>query len=91
MFDYDQASCKAASALDNYDLTEVLLECRNSGYRDPWDIQEKGIIVNFPELETVLDDLSLDEFMDYLRNRYTVRFDEVISYRMTGIPERRKR
>lgn len=90
MFDYDKAASKAASVLDKYDLTEVLSECYDSGYRDPWDIQEKGIVAKFPELEDVLDDLSQDEFMEYLCDRYSVRFEEVVSYRMSYVPNHMK-
>jgi hypothetical protein len=82
MFDYDLASEKAAETLDAYDLSELLLQCYDVGWVDPWDIRERAILVKHPELADVLDELSTDEFMEYLTKRYNVRFEEVISYRM---------
>lgn len=82
MFDYDLASEKAAETLDACDLSELLLQCYDVGWVDPWDIRERAILVKHPELADVLDELSTDEFMEYLTKRYNVRFEEVISYRM---------
>ena len=82
MFDYDPASKRAADKLDEYDLSELLLQCYDVGWVDPWDIRERAILVKHPELADVLDELSTDEFMEYLTKRYNVRFEEVISYRM---------
>ena len=82
MFDYDLASKKAAEKLDEYDLWPLLVQCYDVGWVDPWDIRERAISVKHPELADVLDDLSTDEFMEYLAKRYNVRFEEVVSYRM---------
>lgn len=82
MFDYDPASKRAADKLDEYDLSELLLQCYDVGWVDPWDIRERAILVEYPELADILDELSTDEFMEYLTKRYNVRFEEVISYRM---------
>lgn len=82
MFDYDLASEKAAATLDEYDLSGLLLQCYDVGWVDPWDIRARAILVKHPELADVLDELSTDEFMEYLTERYNVRFEEVISYRM---------
>ena len=82
MFEYDDASSRAADTLDKYDLTDILSGCYDIGWRDPWDILHKGILARHPELEDAADNLSMDEFMEYLCNKYHVRFEEVISYRM---------
>ena len=82
MFDYDLASEKAAETLDEYDLSGLLLQCYDVGWVDPWDIRERAILVKHPELADALDELSTDEFVEYLTKRYNVRFEEVISYRM---------
>ena len=55
MFDYDPASKRAADKLDEYDLSELLLQCYDVGWVDPWDIRERAILVKYPELADVLD------------------------------------
>lgn len=86
MFEYDDAARLAAEALDRYDLTEILSECYDKGIREPWDILNKGILSRYPELEDTIDNLSTDEFMEYLCEKYHVRFEEIISYRMWYLP-----
>ncbi len=88
MFEYDQETSHAAETLDKYDLSDVLSECNDLGWRDPWDIRERALLTKYPELTNTLDDLSLDEFMEYLCERYPVRFEEVVSYRMWYTPEK---
>ena len=83
MFEYDEATNKAAKVLDEYDLTDFLSECGNSGCTNLLDIQEK-VVEKFGELETVMDDMTSDEFMEYLCKRYNVKFAEEITYRMYG-------
>ena len=87
MFEYDKASQKAAEQLDNYDLTNILDWCYDANWRDPWDIKEK-IRIEYPELDDILDDLSSDEFMEYLTSKYNIKFEEVISYRFWFVPKR---
>lgn len=82
MFEYDTASKKASETLDEYDFADILSECYDIGMRDPWDILHRGILARYPELEDAADNLSVDEFMEYLSNKYHVRFEEVISYQM---------
>lgn len=82
MFEYDDASRKAAETLDKYDFTDILSECYDKGIRDPWDILHREILARHPELEAAADNLSTDEFMEYLCDKYHVRFEEVVSYRM---------
>ena len=82
MFEYDDDARRASETLDKYDFTDILSECYDIGMRDPWDILYKGILVRYPELEDTTDNLSTDEFMEYLCKKYHVRFEEIISYRM---------
>lgn len=82
MFDYCQEAKKAADELDKYDLSDILKQCYEIGWRDPWDIGERGIIGKYPELEGSVHALDLDELMEYLMKKYPVRFSERISYAM---------
>lgn len=88
MFEYDKESMNAAKALDRYDLLGVLSSCYTSGRRDPSDIQEE-ITRRFVELKTIIEDLTLDEFMEYLSNRYNIWFEEVISYRLSYVQNKK--
>ena len=84
MFEYDKYAKAAADKLDEYDFTEILSWCYDNGLRDPWDIRCK-IEDEHYELSVddgALDNLSIDEFMDYLSEKYSVRFEEVTTYRM---------
>ena len=82
MFDYCQEAKKAVEELDKYDLSDILKQCYEIGWRDPWDIGERGIIGQYPELEGSVHALDLDELMEYLMEKYPVRFSERISYAM---------
>ena len=82
MFDYCQEAKKAVDELDKYDLSDILKQCYEIGWRDPWDIGERGIIGKYPELEGSVHALDLDELMEYLMEKYPVRFSERISYAM---------
>ena len=82
MFDYCQEAKKAVEELDKYDLSDILKQCYEIGWRDPWDIGERGIIGKYPELEGSVHALDLDELMEYLMKKYPVRFSERISYVM---------
>lgn len=82
MFDYCQEAKKAVEELDKYDLSDILKQCYEIGWRDPWDIGERGIIGKYPELEGSVHALDLYELMEYLMEKYPVRFSERISYAM---------
>ena len=82
MFDYCQEATKAVEELDKYDLSDILKQCYEIGWRDPWDIGERGIIGKYPGLEGSVHALDLDELMEYLMEKYPVRFSERISYAM---------
>ena len=81
MFEYDKAAKITAEKLDKYDFGDILSWCYDANWREPWDIKQK-ISIEYNELDDVLDDLSSDEFMEYLSEKYNVRFEEIISYRM---------
>lgn len=82
MFDYCQEAKKTVEELDKYDLSDILKQCYEIGWRDPWDIGQHGIIGKYPELEGSVHALDLDELMEYLMKKYPVRFSERISYAM---------
>lgn len=82
MFDYCQEAKKAVEELDKYDLSDILKQCYEIGWRDTWNIREHGIIGKYPELEGSVHALALDELMEYLMEKYPVRFSERISYAM---------
>lgn len=82
MFDYCQEAKKAVEELEKYDLSDILKQCYEIGWRDLWDIGERGIIGKYPELEGSVHALDLDELMEYLMEKYPVRFSERISYAM---------
>lgn len=81
MFEYDVAAMEAVKRLDGYDFTEILSECYDNHIRESWCLKKK-IADNYKEIEDALDDLSLYEFMDYLCDRYPIRFETVTTYRM---------
>lgn len=81
MFEYDKNAKKAAEKLDEYDFTDFLRNCYNNDIVDPWFIRDK-IECEYEELNEIVYDLSLDEFMEYMSARYDVVFDEVITFNM---------
>lgn len=87
MFDYCLEAKQAAAELDKYDLSDILKQCYEIGWRDPWDIGERGIIGKYPELESSVHALDLAELMVYLMKKYPVRFSESISYAMYLVPK----
>ena len=84
MFEYDIDAFLAANKLDEYDFTDVLRYCCYNHLNDSLDIRDK-IIEEHEELEEYLDDLSNSDFMEYLEERYNVRFEIFITYKMRHI------
>lgn len=83
MFEYDELASNAVKTLDKYNLEDEILQCRKIKYLDPYDIREHiEESTNDFELIDALEELSLDEFMEYLTVRYGIRWEEVVSYRM---------
>lgn len=84
MFEYDIHAKHAAEELDKYNFTEILHYCYHNGLRNPWDIADV-MISEYEELgveDGAIESLSIDEFTEYLSERYNVWFEEVITYRM---------
>ena len=81
MFEYDYEAMKAAERLDQYNFKELLSDCYDCGRRNPEDIKD-FVEHRHKELKYDLENLSNDEFIEYLETRYPVRFEEVITYRM---------
>ena len=84
MFEYDIYAQHAAEELDKYDFTDLLRYCYDNGYVNPWDIADV-MISEYNERgveDGAIESLSLDEFIEYLSERYNIGFEEVITYRM---------
>jgi len=82
MFEYDELASNAVKVLDKYNFKEEIAHCRDARWLSPDDIREHIGFENEGEVEEALEDLSLDEFMEYLTARYKIRWQEIISYRM---------
>ena len=83
MFEYDELASNAAKILDKYNLEDEIIHCRKIRYLDPFEIRNHiAKSTNNFELIDALEELSLDEFMEYLTVRYGIKWEEVISYRM---------
>lgn len=81
MFDYDKDAQRAAEILDQYDLNETLRSCFRNGQDDVHDVIDV-IGYKFPELKEVLEDLTTEEFVDYINNKTNYGFWEYIAYRL---------
>ena len=85
LFTYDVMSNLAASILDKYDFNKELEFCRHASIpniRDAWNVREYILDMNNEEVEFALDELSLDEFMEYMNDRYNIRWEVIITYKM---------
>ena len=84
MFEYDKYAKAAVEKLDEYDFTHILSDCYDNGLRSLYDIRDK-IAESHKELDAdngALENLSTDEFMEYICARYPVKFEEEITYKM---------
>ena len=90
MFDYDEYAREAVTVLDKYDLREVIKWLIHCGTKDSYDIREaigehyKNECVGCEDVGEALENLSLDEFMEYLTVRYGIRWREDITYTYTA-------
>lgn len=82
MFEYDELASEAVKLLDECDFSEEIEDCKRSKIRDAYDIREYIERSYLWEVGEALDNLSLDEFMEYLTARYNVRWREVSYYEM---------
>ena len=84
MFEYDAMSMNAAKVLDNYDFGYLIEQCRELKIKNVYAVKEFFERINSfdDNIVTALDNLSPDEFMEYLTARYNVKWTEIISYEM---------
>ena len=82
MFEYDELASKAASLLDLCDFRDEVESCRSLRILDAYDVREYISSRFLWDVREALDNLSLDEFMEYMNSRYSVRWQEVSHYEM---------
>ena len=81
---YDTYVRPHVNKLNKYDFTEILSDCYDKGKNDFEDIKDE-ILERYKELDdedSPFYYLSNDEIMSYLSDRYNVKFDEIVMYRM---------
>lgn len=78
MFNYDKAAKNAVEVLDKYDFSETLKMCRGVAVED---VVERLAKCN-DKVANALHDLSIDEVVIYLFDRYKMRTEEVSKYYM---------
>lgn len=84
MFEYDIDAMLAAQRLDEYDLSPILNECYRDRCRQLGDIRDWMTANAHLGLGEAFGELSDDELMAYLEDRYNVSFTEVSSYWMSS-------
>ena len=76
MFDYDEFASEAATVLDKYNLTEEIGWCIEAGCHDAYEVQQylASLFVGscHDKFIEALENLTLDEFREYLAARYGV-------------------
>ena len=82
MFEYDKLASAAVKILDECDFKEDIEHCKRIRMLDAYDIREFLEKNYLWEIRDALDNLSLDEFMEYLTARYNVRWQEISRYEM---------
>ena len=82
MFEYDELASKAVTILDKCDFKEDIEHCKRVRMLDAYDIREFLEKNYLWEVGEALDNLSLDEFMEYLTVRYNIRWHEISYYEM---------
>ena len=82
MFNYDQDAYKAAEKLNEYDLSDVLNFCAESGEKtEIFDVIDRIELI-YPNLWRELHTLSSYEFMEYLHIMYDASFIEETHYHL---------
>lgn len=82
MFEYDELASNAVKVLDKYNLEGSIASCKKSGYLDVYKVLNYLETFEDSEVFSALQDLSIDEFMEYLTIRYGVKWAEIIKYEM---------
>lgn len=91
MFEYDTSSQQAAEYLDSLDLKARLIQCWEMGKTEVHDLKQSLVALTFEPtekeaLEVALEELTADEFLDYLYERYKIRYYEEITYHIYKPP-----
>ena len=75
---------QAIEILDNYNLTNWVKVCLFFGVRDPYSIiAHTNTWFDDEKMYDAINELTIEEFMEYLASRYDVVFDEEpVRYRM---------
>ena len=82
MFEYDKDASMAVEKLDKYEFYDLLKSCYYDSTNEVDEVRDR-IISEYPELESILDDLSDYELMEYLSETYnSVSFREVTTYEL---------
>lgn len=76
MFDYDQESKHAAEVLDKYDFSPTLRNCYGVDLYDIGDLLKSY----GGEVFEAISNLTTDELIEYLHQKYDVRVEEVSRY-----------
>lgn len=82
MFEYDIDAMLAVQKLDEYDLSDALNLCARHNWRNTATIREWIGENAYAELNEALGELSDEELIIYLEERYGVSFEEVSYYWM---------
>ena len=82
MFEYDELANKSVEILNKCDFRDDIESCKRLKIRDAYDIREYISSQYLWDIREAMDNLSLDEFMEYLNIRYGVRWIEVSYYEM---------
>lgn len=79
---YFEDKNEAARILDEYDFENFLDYYYYKGIQDAYEIETALSKELGGDVEEAIESLSIEEFVDYLSDRYTVTFVEIISYEM---------
>ena len=84
MFEYDELSREAVRVLDNDDFGHLIDICRDLKIKNVYAVKDFFEYTNSfdDNIAIALNNLSPDEFMEYLTARYNVKWTEIISYEM---------
>ena len=82
MFEYDELARNAVEVLNEYNLEDSIVRCKELGYLDVYMVRNYLETFEDSEIFGALQDLSIDEFMEYLTTRYGIKWAEIIKYEM---------
>ena len=82
MFTYDKDANQAAEILDEYDFTASLNSYMQQGIRDLYDVIEMLFEAYGEPVDSAFGDMTTNEIIEYLSDRYLVSFEEITHYNM---------